>query len=119
MATVKTFAEIIAWKKGHELVLEIYKLTKKFPKEEQYRLTDQICRAVISFPSNIAEGFKRNGLKDSIHFYNIAQGSLEECKYQLLLSRDLGYITKEEYGRTLKLAEEAGRLLHAWTKIQR
>lgn len=118
MATVRTFQEIIAWQKGHQLVLEIYKVTKEFPQEEKYRLVDQLCRAGISFPANIAEGFKRDGLHDSLRFYNIAMASLEETKYHLLLAKDLGYITSERYEKFLMLAEECGRLLHAWCNVQ-
>lgn len=81
MPLVKTFKEILAWQKGHQLVLEVYRVTKNFPTDERFRLVDQMCRSVVSFPANIAEGFKRNGLRDSLHFYNIAQGSLEELKY--------------------------------------
>jgi len=119
MAGVKTFQEIVAWQKGHHLVLEIYKVTKKFPSEEKYRLVDQLCRAGISFPANIAEGFKRDGLQDSVRFYNIALASLEETKYHLLLAKDLGYILDKEYQALFALASECGRLLHAWKKAQK
>jgi len=93
LVAIKNLTEIIAWQKAHELVLEIYKITNDFPKIEDYCLTSQIRRAAISIPSNIAEGFKRKSTRDSVHFYNIADGSLEEVKYQLILARDLKYIS--------------------------
>lgn len=119
MVAVKTFKEILAWQRGHKLVLEVYRITKKFPPDERFRLVDQLCRAGISFPANIAEGFKRRSLRDSLHFYNIAQASLEELKYHLLLARDLGYINQEEYLKLFELAEECGRLLNGWIRSQR
>ena len=70
-------------------------------------------------PSNIAEGFHRKGIKDSIHFYNISQGSLEELKYQLLLAKDLNYITLKQYEIILNLTEEVGKLIYGWIKIQK
>ncbi len=87
----KTFTDLIVWQKAHELVLEVYKLTSKFPKSEIYGLTSQFRRAVISIPANIAEGFKKRGHKDKLNFLNIAQGSLEECRYYIILSKDLNY----------------------------
>ena len=119
MGAIKTFKEIIAWQKGHRLVLEIYKITKQFPSEERFRLVDQLCRAGISFPANIAEGFKRPTRKDSIRFYSISLASLEEIKYHLLLSKDLKYCSEQEYTRIIHLADECGRLLYAWMRIQR
>ena len=119
MALIKSFKEIICWQKSHQLALEVYRLTTAFPKIEDYCLTNQIRRAVISVPSNIAEGFKRRSLSDSKHFYNIAQGSLEEVKYQLLLAKDLGYITSEEYVQISMLTEEVSKLLVGWIKVQK
>jgi four helix bundle protein len=88
----KTFHDLIVWQKAHQFVLSVYKTTKHFPKEEMYGLTSQLRRAAISIPANIAEGFKKRGKPDKCRFMNIAQGSLEECRYYLILSRDLGYI---------------------------
>ena len=119
MAGVKSFTDIKAWQKAHELVLDIYRLTKDFPKFEEFCLVSQIRRAVISIPSNIAEGFKRKTAKDSGHFYNIADGSLEEVKYQLILSKDLGYIGEKDFAKVFALAEEVGRLLYGWQKSQK
>lgn len=118
MAGINSFTDIKAWQKAHELVLEVYKLTKSFPKFEEFCLTSQIRRAAISIPSNIAEGFKRKSAKDSNHFYNIADGSLEEAKYQLILSKDLEYISEGSFSKVFSLAEEVGRLLCGWYKSQ-
>jgi four helix bundle protein len=115
---INSFREILAWQKAHLLVLEVYKITEAFPKVELYCLVPQIRRAVVSIPSNIAEGFKRRGKKDSVHFYNIAEGSLEEVKYQLLLSKDLEYISNSDYDRLNDQADEAGRVLCGWLKSQ-
>lgn len=115
---INSFTEIIAWQKAHQLVLSVYKATEKFPKNELYCLIPQMRRAAISIPSNIAEGFKRKGKKDSGHFYNISEGSLEELKYQLLLSRDLKYISLSEYNQFTCQCDEVGRVLSGWYKSQ-
>ncbi len=108
----------MAWKKSYELVLEVYKLTEKYPKQEIFGLTSQSRRCGVSIPSNIAEGFRRRTVNDSLHFYNISQGSLEELRYQMILARDLGYITKGEYEKISLLAEEASKVLNGWIKSQ-
>ncbi len=87
----KSFEDLIVWQKAHQFVLSTYRYTEKFPKHEIYSLTSQFRRAAISIAANIAEGFKKKGKPDKIRFMNIAQGSLEECRYYLILSRDLGY----------------------------
>ena len=93
----RNWDELIIWQESHNLVQEIYKLTKNFPKEELYNLTSQIRRAVTSIPTNIVEGHSKGSSKEFIRFLYISRGSLEEVKYLLLLSKDLGYITIEEY----------------------
>ena len=90
MATQK-FQELIVWQKAHQFVLGVYNCTKSFPKEEVYGLTSQFKRAAISIAANIAEGYKKKGKADKARFMNIAQGSLEECQYYLILAGDLGY----------------------------
>lgn len=87
----KTFEDLIVWQKAHEFVLKVYEFTAKFPREELYGLSSQFRRSAVSIPANIAEGFKKNGLRDKIRFYNIAEGSLNECFYYLRLSSDLKY----------------------------
>lgn len=119
MGIVTSFQDIQAWKKAHELVLKVYALLEKFPKYELFSLTSQIRRCAISVPSNIAEGFKRKTKNDAVHFYTIADGSLSELKYQLLLSRDLHYISEDDYHAITLLTDEAGKLLHGWIKVQK
>ena len=94
---IKSFTDLNAWKEAHELVLYVYQLTKNFPKEEQFGLTNQIRRAIVSVTSNIAEGFSRNSYKEKSQFYSIALGSVTEAQNQLLIARDLGYITKDVF----------------------
>src|SRR3989344_8161391 len=89
---IKSFTDLYVWKEAHKLVIMIYKVTKIFPKEEQFGLTNQIRRAAVSVTSNIAEGFSRNTFKDKTQFYSIALGSLTETQNQLLIARDIGYI---------------------------
>jgi four helix bundle protein len=117
--TIKTFREIVAWQKSHELVLLVYVLTAKYPKHELFGLTSQSRRCSVSIPSNIAEGFKRKSKNDSLHFYNMAEASLEELKYQLLLAKDLKYITEVEYQKVFNLSEDVGRLINGWIKVQK
>ena len=113
MKKAKKFKDLVVWQKAHQLVIEIYKLTKTYPKHEMFGLTSQLRRAAISVPANLAEGFKRVTLPDKLRFYNIAQGSLEEVRYYLILSQDL------EYAQTTQLMEaleEVSRLLEAFMK---
>ncbi len=86
----KTFQDLIVWQKAHAFALAIYQFTREFPKEETYSLTTQMRRAAVSIPANIAEGFKKTGKADKCRFMNISQGSLEESRYYLILSNDLG-----------------------------
>lgn len=94
---IKSFTDLIAWQHAHSLVLEIYRLTKMFPKDEQFGLINQIRRAVVSITSNIAEGFSRNSYKEKAQFYSMALGSLTEVQNQIIIARDLRYISKEEF----------------------
>src|SRR5882757_8208865 len=90
-APARSFEDLIVWQKAHAWVLAIYRFTDGFPAKEIYSLTSQFRRAAVSVPANIAEGFKKTGVADKKRFMNIAQGSLEESRYYLILSRDLGY----------------------------
>src|SRR3954470_14539581 len=87
----RSFEDIEIWKKAHRFVLDTYRFTEAFPKHELFGLTSQLRRAAVSVPANFAEGFKKVSRADKLRFYNISQGSLEECRYYLILSRDLGY----------------------------
>ena len=111
-APAKTFQDLIVWQKAHQFVLDGYKLSQSFTREEIYGLTSQFRRGAVSFAANIAEGFKRRGQADKARFLNIAHGSLEECRYYLILISDLGY------GGTTQLAElleEVSRMLTSYT----
>lgn len=108
---MKTFRDLRVWQKAHELTLAIYKATRSFPPDEKYGLTSQLRRAVASVPTNIVEGYRRRGGREFLRFLNIAEGSLEETRYHLILSRDLGYIGQEEFGLLDKTCEEVGRML--------
>lgn len=109
----KTFQDLIVWQKAHQFVLAIYTATKKFPPDERFGLTSQIRRASVSIPANIAEGFSKKTKADKARFYNISKGSLEEVRYYLILSRDLGYTANSNLFTQL---EEISRLLHSYTK---
>ncbi len=113
MIPSKRFTDLIVWQKAHQFVLSVYKLTKSFPKEEMFGLTSQFRRAVVSIPANIAEGFRKKGNMDKARFFNIAEGSLEECKYYLTLVNDLGYA---EVNEESDLSEEVSKLLNAYSK---
>jgi len=103
-----SFKDLLVWRKAHQFVLEVYMLTKNFPKDELYGLTSQFRRAAVTIPANIAEGYTRKGEKDKLRFYNIAQGSLEECRYYIILSDDLGYLQNSEMNNLL---EEISKML--------
>ena len=107
----RTFQDLLVWQKAHQFVLGVYALTTAFPKQETYGLSLQMRRASVSIPANIAEGFRRRGKADKARFMNMAEGSVEECRYFLILAKDLGY------GDTRKLhsaLEEVSRLLGAY-----
>lgn len=109
---IKNFYELEAWKKGHRLVLEIYKVTKQFPKEETYGIVSQLRRAASSITANIAEGFARFHYKDKIRFYYHARGSVAEVQNFLILAKDLEFIglnTCKDLGET---ANEVARLIN-------
>jgi len=114
MALIRTFKDLIVWQKSHNLVLHIYEITKYFPSEEKFGLVSQMRRAAVSLACNIVEGFRRKTVKDSLNFYNIAQGSLEELKYQLMLSLDLKLINQKEYSAITQETEEVSKILYGW-----
>ena len=104
------FEDLEVWKKSHQLVLNIYYITRDFPSEEKFGLISQMRRSAVSIPANIAEGFKKRTLRDKSNFYNIAQGSLEEVHYYLILSRDLRYLPDNE--KLLSDVKEIGKMLN-------
>jgi four helix bundle protein len=109
MGELRSFRDLLAWQEAHKLVLMVYQLADSFPQPEKYALTRQIRRAAISVPANIAEGFKRQGLQDKIRHYNIAEASLEEVRYYLILSQDLHYIANSKSEE--RQAETVSKLL--------
>jgi len=113
---IHSFTDLIAWQKAHILVVTVYKELKLFPKEEQYGLTSQIKRAVVSISSNIAEGFSRRTSKDKKQFYYISLGSLTELQNELLVARDLNYIKKEVFIYLADKTIEVSRLINGLIK---
>lgn len=112
----QTFQNILAWQKAYDFVLDVYKYTKSFPESEKYGLISQFQRAAVSIIANIAEGYKKIGKADKLRFMNISQGSLEECRCYVILSRDLGYIDNEVYNILYSKIEEASKLLNGYCK---
>lgn len=107
----KNFRDLIVWQKAHQFVLAVYQYSELFPKNEIYGLTSQTRRAAVSIPANIVEGFKKKTKPDKVRYFNIAQGSLEECRYYLILAQDLNY------GDALHLItklEEVSKLLESY-----
>jgi len=111
MGEVKNYQDLIVWQKAMDVVVEVYRLTKKFPQGEFYGLTNQIRRAAISIPSNIAEGHTRNSRSEYLNFLSIAQGSRAEVETQMIISVRLGYLTSEETLPTLSLLNEINRII--------
>jgi len=107
----KDFQDLIVWQKAHQFVLLSYRYSESFPKYELYGLTIQARRGAISIPANIAEGFKKKTKPDKVKYLNIAQGSLEECRYYLLLAKDLGY---GDTSQLMTQLEEVSKLLEGY-----
>ena len=111
MGPARSFEDLDVWKKAHQFVLDVYKTTETFPKHELYGLTSQLRRAAVSIPANFAEGFRRASKPDKVRFYNIAIGSLEECRYYLRLSSDLDYAETRDLPNGL---EEISKMLTSY-----
>jgi len=109
----KTFEDLLVWQKAHSFVLAVYRMTVSFPKNEVYGLSSQFRRAAVSIAANIAEGFRKRNKADKARFFNIAQGSVEECRYYLILSRDLGY---SDVSDAFPLLQEVSKLLDAYSR---
>jgi four helix bundle protein len=111
MQPAKSFRDLIVWQKSHRFVLAVYQITRSdFPREEIYGLTSQFRRAAVSIAANVAEGFRKQSKADKARMLNISEGSLEECRYYLILAKDLGYMNNNDMW---ELTEEIGRLLNA------
>lgn len=116
MAKVNTYKDLIVWQKAMEMTIALYQIVKKLPKEETYALSDQMRRAAISIPSNIAEGFGRNSKKEYIQFLFIANGSVCELETQLILCVHFKYFTEQEIQPIINLLDEIKRIIMTITK---
>lgn len=115
-SNIKSFTDLFAWKSGHKLVLEIYRVSQGFPKEEQFGLTNQIRRAVVSVTSNIAEGFSRGSYKEKAYFYSTALGSLTEVQNQILIAKDIKYISDSIFSSIADQTIETNKLINGLIK---
>jgi four helix bundle protein len=116
MEVTANFTELIVWRKAHEFTMMTYTCTRVFPSDERYGLTSQFRRAAVSVAANIAEGYARKGAKDKLRFLNYADASLQECKYYVILAKDLCYLEDASLG---EMAEEIGRLLFSYSRSVR
>ncbi len=116
---ITKFTDLNAWKEGYKLVLEIYKITKEFPKEEVYGLTSQLRRCAISITSNIAEGFSRHSFKDKANFYSMALGSTTELQNQILVAKDVGYMMQEKFSQIANQTIVVHKLVNGLIKYSR
>ena len=116
MLKSKKFEDLAVWQKAHRLVIRLYKLSKGFPGDELFGLTSQLRRAAVSIPANIVEGFKRATIPEKLRYFNIAQSSLEEVRYYIILAHDLEYADALDLNEDL---EEIGRMLEAYMKSMR
>jgi four helix bundle protein len=109
----RSFRHLVIWQKAHAFVLGVYRYTESFPEREKYGLAHQLRRAAVSIPANIAEAFGKRSSPEKARFLNIAEGSVEECRYYLILSQDLGYGQSESLMSAL---EETSKLLNAYVR---
>lgn len=109
---IKSFTDLDTWKEGHKLVLMVYKVTDKFPEKERFGLTSQMRRCIVSFTSNVAEGFSRNTNKDKYQFYSMAQGSLTELQNQLLITRDIKYLVNGDFKELAEQSVKVHKLIN-------
>lgn len=116
MQASHSFTGIIAWQKAYSFVLDVYKYTRNYPSTEKFGLCSQFQRAAVSIIANIAEGYKKMSKADKLRLMNIAQGSLEECRCYILLSKDLGYISETEFHSLSSEIEETSKILNAYCK---
>ena len=119
MEKSRSFEDLIVWQKAHLFVLRVYSVSATFPKSEVYGLISQYRRAAVSIAANIAEGYKRTGTADKLRFMNIAQASLEECRYYIILAKDLKYTTNEDSQDLRSKIEEVSKLLYSYTKAMK
>jgi four helix bundle protein len=113
---MKTFRDLLVWQKSMSFVTEVYKISKSFPKEETFGLTSQLRRSAVSVPSNISEGFGREGVNDYLRFLNIALASLFELQTQLEIAFNLEYIKKNKFDVLYELSREIERMLSSFIR---
>lgn len=111
-AGTKSFRELLVWQKAHALVLDVYRISQDYPKAEQFALTSQLRRAITSVPANIVEGYRRRSRPEKARFFNIAEASLDEALYFMILAQDLGYPIASDFESRFN---EVSRLLRAYT----
>jgi len=114
---IKSFTDLNAWQEGHKLVILVYQITKKFPKEEIFGLTSQMRRSAVSITSNIAEGFGRQSYKDRLKFYYQAHGSLTELKDQIFVAKDIGYLVSKDFKALYEQANITHRFLQGFMSV--
>lgn len=116
---LKSYRDLDLWKKAHSVVLEVYRLTNLFPRNEQFGVVSQLRRSAASIPANIAEGYGRRSTKELLQFLGVANGSLEELRYFLLLSRDLRYLSHEAHEVLERDLKSVAQMMQALTKSLR
>jgi four helix bundle protein len=112
----KSFKDLDCWLQTHEFVKTVYNVTRLFPEDERYGLTSQFRRAAVSIAANICEGYRKLSRADKLRFLNIAQGSLEECRYYIILSKDIEYINQETYDHLNNLINSASWKLNGYAE---
>jgi len=117
-AKIRSFTDLNAWKEGHKLVIVIYQITKNFPKEEIFGLTNQMRRCAVSITSNITEGFSRQTVKEKVQLYSISHGSVTELQNQLVIARDIKYLSKEEFNKIAEQTIIVHKLITGLKKIK-
>lgn len=119
MATFQSFRDLKIWTQSHQLALDVYKQIDQFPAKEKFVIASQLSRCVISVPANIAEGFGRKSSKEFIQFLHISLGSLEETRYFLILSKDLGYISRIKFNIFDHQIDEIKSKIHAFIRTMK
>jgi len=109
---IKSYRDLVVWQKAMDLVTEVYRVSKKFPKDELFGLTGQMRRAAVAVPSNIAEGYGKSSRKEYIYFLSNARGSLLELETQMLIASNLSYLKESEVDDLLSLVSQVGRIIH-------
>lgn len=110
---IKSYTELSAWQKAHELTLLVYRLTERFPNTERFGIVAQVRRSAAAVPANIAQGFGRGTTKELLQSLRVTRGELEEARYFMMLSRDLKHISLEEFKEVSELCDSTGRLINA------